>query len=82
MLTLTTPDRATAIRAGGCGHRPSCPPASAPDRDAARVVFHDYRIGFSLLCNGVGLFDDTGEILPDRTVISPHRPEPPHRTAA
>jgi hypothetical protein len=30
--------------------------------------------GWSLLCNGVVLFDDTGELLPDGEVIAPHRP--------
>jgi Family of unknown function (DUF5999) len=27
-----------------------------------------------LLCNGVVVFEDTGEILPDRTCVAPHRP--------
>jgi uncharacterized protein DUF5999 len=26
------------------------------------------------LCNGVIVFDDTGEILPDGRVVAPHRP--------
>jgi hypothetical protein len=26
-----------------------------------------------LLCNGIVLFDDTGELLPDGRVIAPHR---------
>ncbi|MBB5966997.1 hypothetical protein FHS22_006299 [Planomonospora venezuelensis] len=30
--------------------------------------------GWSLLCNGVVLFEDTGELLPDGGVIEPHRP--------
>ena len=30
--------------------------------------------GWSLLCNGVVLFDDTGELLPDGRIIPPHRP--------
>jgi hypothetical protein len=30
--------------------------------------------GWSLLCNGVLLFEDTGELLPDGRVIAPHRP--------
>jgi len=30
--------------------------------------------GWSLLCNGVILFEDTGELLPDGRVIAPHRP--------
>jgi hypothetical protein len=27
-----------------------------------------------LLCNGVVIFDDTGELLPDGASIAPHRP--------
>jgi hypothetical protein len=30
--------------------------------------------GWSLLCNGVVVFDDTGELLPDGSDIPPHRP--------
>jgi len=30
--------------------------------------------GWSLLCNGVVLFEDTGELLPDGRVVQPHRP--------
>jgi len=30
--------------------------------------------GWSLLCNGVVLFEDTGELLPDGRIIGPHRP--------
>jgi hypothetical protein len=29
--------------------------------------------GWSLLCDGVIVFDDTGELLPDGRVIAPHR---------
>jgi hypothetical protein len=29
--------------------------------------------GWSLLCNGVVLFEDTGDLLPDGRVIMPHR---------
>jgi hypothetical protein len=49
-----------------CLHRPACPPADRPDRDAARVISTHPRQGWSLLCNGVILFDDLGELLPDR----------------
>ncbi|MGW5568219.1 DUF5999 family protein, partial [Streptomyces tendae] len=28
----------------------------------------------SLLCNGVLLFEDTGELLPDGRIVDPHRP--------
>ncbi|MCP2358585.1 hypothetical protein HD597_005605 [Nonomuraea thailandensis] len=27
-----------------------------------------------MLCNGVVLFEDTGELLPSGTAIAPHRP--------
>jgi hypothetical protein len=30
--------------------------------------------GWSLLCNGVVLFEDTGELLPNGQVIAPRRP--------
>ena len=57
-----------------CAHRPTCPPADAADHDAARVVRAHPEQGWNLLCNGVVVFDDTGEILPDRQVVAPHRP--------
>ena len=57
-----------------CTHEPVCPPATAPDREAARTVAAHPEQGWSLLCNGVLLFEDTGEILPDGQVIAPHRP--------
>jgi hypothetical protein len=46
----------------------------ATDREAARAVARHPEQGWSLLCNGVVLFDDTGELLPDGRVIPPHRP--------
>ena len=57
-----------------CQHQPSCPPAVAIDREAARAVARHPEQGWSLLCNGVVLFDDTGELLPDGSVIPQHRP--------
>jgi hypothetical protein len=30
--------------------------------------------GWSLLCNSVVVFDDTGELLPDGRIVAPHRP--------
>ena len=47
-----------------CSHQPSCPPADHRDRDAARTVAFHPEQGWSLLCNGVIVFDDMGEILP------------------
>jgi hypothetical protein len=57
-----------------CQHQPPCPPADATDHDAARVVATHPEQGWSLLCNGVLLFEDTGELLPDGNSIAPHRP--------
>jgi hypothetical protein len=56
-----------------CPHQPHCPPADAPDCEAAHVLVSHPEQGWSLLCNGVVLFDDTGDLLPDGRVIMPHR---------
>lgn len=75
--TATTP----ALRS--CRHTPACPTADAADRDAAHVVSAHPEQGWSLLCNGVVVFEDFGEILPngnctasrvrDLAMASPHR---------
>jgi Family of unknown function (DUF5999) len=57
----------------GCQHQPPCPSADAADREAAHTVAAHPEQGWSLLCNGVVLFDDTGELLPNGEVIAPHR---------
>jgi hypothetical protein len=57
-----------------CQHQPTCPPAEATDHDAARVIATHPEQGWSLLCNGVLLFEDTGELMPDGHSIAPHRP--------
>lgn len=57
-----------------CAHEPTCPGAEASDHEAARVVASHPEQGWSLLCNGVLVFDDTGELLPNGCVIDPHRP--------
>ncbi|MEU0305049.1 MULTISPECIES: DUF5999 family protein [Streptomyces] len=56
-----------------CQHQPPCPTADSPDREAARLTAHHPEQGWSLLCNGVLLFEDTGELLPDGQIIAPHR---------
>jgi hypothetical protein len=61
-----------------CEHQPPCPDAAAFDRDAARVTVAHPTQGWSLLCNGVILFEDTGELLPDGSCIQPHRGPAPH----
>jgi hypothetical protein len=57
-----------------CPHSPPCPEASAPDREAAHTIVSHPEQGWSLLCNGIVIFEDTGELLPDGESIAPHRP--------
>ena len=57
-----------------CPHNPPCPAPSAPDREAAHTIVSHPAQGWSLLCNGVVIFEDTGELLPGGAVIAPHRP--------
>ena len=52
----------TALSVGGRA-RPRCSPHSCCHPEQ----------GWSLLCNGVLVFEDTGELLPDGRVIAPHR---------
>ena len=56
-----------------CQHQLPCPPADAVDREAAHVVVSHPEQGWSLLCNGIVLFDDTGALLPDGHSIPPRR---------
>jgi len=56
-----------------CSHTPTCPSPSAPDADAAQPVTTHFEQGWTLLCNGVLLFEDSGQLHPDLTVIPPHR---------
>ncbi|QEU90525.1 DUF5999 family protein [Streptomyces kanamyceticus] len=57
-----------------CHHMPPCPTADASDREAALLIASHPEQGWSLLCNGILLFEDTGEILPNGAIIAPHRP--------
>ena len=66
-----------------CKHQPPCPTADSADHEAAQPLCHFPEQGWSLLCNGVLLFEDTGELLPDGRIIAPHRPlQAGHITAA
>ncbi|MFD6621487.1 MULTISPECIES: DUF5999 family protein [Streptomyces] len=56
-----------------CQHVPPCPTADSADNQAARAVVVRYEQGWSRLCNGVVLLDDTGVILPDGQTQEPHR---------
>jgi hypothetical protein len=57
-----------------CPHRPACPEADEAGYEAARIVCAHPEQGWNLLCNGVVVFDDTGELLPDGGAVVPHRP--------
>ena len=59
---------------GRCIHHPCCPKSVAPDRDAALIIVSHPEQGWSLLCNGVVIFDDTGELWPDGQAVAPRRP--------
>ncbi|MER7009641.1 DUF5999 family protein [Dactylosporangium sp. NPDC000555] len=61
-----------------CQHQPPCPSAADVDREAAKITASHPEQGWSLLCNGVIAFEDTGELLPDCSVIEPHRGPAPH----
>jgi hypothetical protein len=65
-----------------CPHQPSCPSSEDQNRDAARTLACHPEQGWSLLCNGVVLFDDTGELLPNGGIIAPHRPTDLHAPSA
>ena len=54
-----------------CPHHPPCPSADRPDRDAAHTIAFHPQQGWSLLCNGTILFDDTGMLLPDGRAVPP-----------
>ncbi|MGH3429328.1 MAG: DUF5999 family protein [Terriglobales bacterium] len=64
-----------------CPHQPPCPASSASDREAAHIVAFHPEQGWNLLCNGVIVFDDTGELLPDGKSVAPSRPAPFHLAA-
>lgn len=69
-----------------CRHTPNCPTAEAPDRDAAHVISAHPEQGWSLLCNGVVVFEDFGELLPNGESCAARRSEllmaSPHRAAS
>ncbi|MDX3208443.1 DUF5999 family protein [Streptomyces scabiei] len=72
--TATTSTGTNRLPDSLCTHTPKCPSATSSDREAAHVVAAHPEQGWSLLCNGLLLFEDTGELLPDGRVIAPRRP--------
>lgn len=69
LLPRSSPARTSPM----CEHPTPCPSANSPDREAAKPVAPHPEQGWTLLCNGVLLFEDTGELLPDGSIIAPHR---------
>ncbi len=67
-------DQTMSYRWPPCWHEPRCPSAADPAHGAARIVAAHPEQGWVLLCNGVVVFDDTGEILPDGRAVPPQRP--------
>jgi Family of unknown function (DUF5999) len=63
----------TTSAPAACPHVPRCPAATVPGRDAARTVAAHPEQGWSLLCNGVVVFDDTGELLPGGRALPPRQ---------
>ena len=55
-----------------CSHEPQCPSAGDTGRVAAHVIAGHTEQGWSLLCNGIVLFDDGGLLLPDGRAEAPH----------
>ncbi|MGW1621637.1 DUF5999 family protein [Streptomyces sp. NPDC002172] len=56
-------------------HQPPCPGAADhPDDHPSVIVSAHPEQGWSLLCDGTIVFDDTGELLPDGRTVSPRRP--------
>jgi hypothetical protein len=62
--TAATTTTAEALWAAACRHQPACPPSDAADRYRAHVIASHPEQGWSLLCNGVIVFDDLGALLP------------------
>jgi hypothetical protein len=65
------PDQLVVLEEAMCQHKPRCPGALTPDRTAARVVACHAEQGWSLLCNGVVLFDDGEMLLLDERAVIP-----------
>ena len=59
-----------------CQHQPRCPQSPAPDHLAPRIVAAHPEQGWSMLSNGVIVFDGGGELLPDGRAVAPDRPAP------
>jgi hypothetical protein len=68
---IMPPNPVRLMRDRVCLHQPRCPDARAPDRVAAQPLARHPEQGWSLLCNGLVLFDDGGQLLPDGRAVFP-----------
>jgi hypothetical protein len=57
-----------------CQHEPRCPQWPAADHLAARIAADHPEQGWCILCNGVIVFDDDSELLPDGRTVTPRPP--------
>lgn len=71
-VQLTVP-AAQAREEDHCSHDPRCPESCASDAPAATAVASHPEQGWSLLCNGTLLFEDSGAVLPDGRILEPAR---------
>ncbi|MEU6143898.1 DUF5999 family protein [Streptomyces sp. NPDC047081] len=53
-----------------CSHQPSCP---SSDSHVPHIVAAHPEQGWSLLCDGAIVFDDSGELTADGRIVAPHR---------
>jgi len=85
-MNTASPVTPAQSASGACSHQPHCPGIEASDRDAAHVIAAHPEQGWSLLCNGIVLFEDFGELLPSGESCAARRAElltaSPHRVAS
>ncbi|SDE06746.1 DUF5999 family protein [Streptomyces prasinopilosus] len=62
-----------------CAHRMSCPSSHG---QGPHVVAARPEQGWSLLCDGAIVFDDTGRLMPDGRAVAPRRLPVDRLTAA
>ena len=68
---IMPPNSVRLMRDGVCPRIRTPGLMRAPDRLAARPLARHPEQGWSLLCNGVVLFDDGGQLLPDGRAVFP-----------
>lgn len=60
-MTATRLRSRAVPRRNGCRHQPPCPPCWAVDALAARALVRHPEQGWTLLCNGLVVFDDSDQ---------------------